>query len=563
MATELLQNMFAETPALELHAKDHWIRLEQLQRHSEDKDALIRNLENIIDELEGELAHLRAKYNEPDPPLNEHGQTRVLKGISYLSVDFGRLSAENLDLRSQLRQAHMELRMIREKSVKTMHYSTLPISVDSAIQTDTESWSGATTPSIPADPISDDTQLLALRKELQLLGEENSSLTVFAKDFKRELNETFENLRTELAMEIPKHFVKIQKRFQEEVELRRALHNALIELRGNIRVFCRVKPGPVGVVTLDPLDVDVISINIDGNQKRYLFDKIFSQEATQADVFDEVSPLVQSCLDGKNVSIFAYGHTGSGKTFTMEGPESDPGISRRVGHEIFTLLEEKSEYIECSVTASIIEIYNEKIRDLLESDQPTSQKVQIRSDAEGRAEIRGVKRTEISSVKDLHDLIQIGHKNRSTAATALNEVSSRSHALVMLTLNMTDRDSGNKWTGRLNLVDLAGSERVARSQVVGAQLNEAKFINKSLSELGNVVLALRKNSPHVPFRNCLLTRILEDSLVGDSKTLLILQVTTDENSAKESLSSLNFAEKISNITRRPKCAAVQRRSNLV
>ncbi|CAD5212763.1 unnamed protein product [Bursaphelenchus okinawaensis] len=563
MATELLTNMFDNTPTTELNSKDHWIRLEQLQRHSEDKDSLIRNLETIIDELEGELGFLRKKHNESEELLDEDGNKRVLKGISYLSVDFGRLSAENLELRSQLRQAHLELRMIREKNMKTMHYSTLPISVDSAIQTDTESWSGATTPSIPADPISDETQLLALRQQLQLINEENSNLTLFAKDLKRELNDTFENLRCSLAMEIPKHFSKIQKRFQEEVELRRALHNALIELRGNIRVFCRVKPGPSGVVTLDPLDVDVITINIDNTNKRFLFDKIFGQEASQADVFDEVSPLVQSCLDGKNVSIFAYGHTGSGKTFTMEGPESDPGISRRVGQEIFALLEEKSEYIECNVTASIIEIYNEKIRDLLESDSTSSQKVQVRTDSEGRAEVRGVQRVEISSVKDLHELIKIGHKNRSTATTALNEASSRSHALVMLTLKMTDKDSGNEWTGRLNLVDLAGSERVARSQVVGAQLNEAKFINKSLSELGNVVLALRKNLPHVPFRNCLLTRILEDSLVGDSKTLLILQVTTDESSAKETLSSLNFAEKISNITRRPKCAAVQRRSNLV
>lgn len=133
-------------------------------------------------------------------------------------------------------------------------------------------------------------------------------------------------------------------------------------------------------------------------------------------------------------------------------------------------------------------------------------------DADGRSEIRGIRRPTVCSVEDLQALIEVGQKNRSTAATALNACSSRSHALVMMALKIIDRDSGNEWTGRLNFVDLAGSERVAKSKVTGAQLQEAKFINKSLAELGNVVLALRRNQVHVPFRNCLLTRVLEDSL---------------------------------------------------
>lgn len=188
--------------------------------------------------------------------------------------------------------------------------------------------------------------------------------------------------------------------------------------------------------------------------------------------------------------------------------------------------------------------------------------------------LTGVRRPTVFSVEDLQALIEVGQRNRSTAATALNPCSSRSHALVMMTLRILDKDSGNEWSGRLNFVDLAGSERVAKSQVTGAQLQEAKFINKSLAELGNVVLALRRNQTHVPFRNCLLTRILEDSLglfvldyfvfsipVGDSKTLLVVQLSNDLQNTQESLSSLQFAEKVSNITRRPKCAFNTRKGN--
>lgn len=180
---------------------------------------------------------------------------------------------------------------------------------------------------------------------------------------------------------------------------------------------------------------------------------------------------------------------------------------------MFALLEEKEGCIECEVTCTMVEIYNERIRDLLEPAEGAG-KAQLRTDADGCLEIRGIRKVRVTSARDLHETMRTGHAQRSTACTALNAHSSRSHALTMLRVHMRDRDSGAAWTGHLNLVDLAGSERVARSQVTGAQLQEAKFINRSLAELGNVVLALRRAQPHVPFRNCLLTRILEDSLGG-------------------------------------------------
>ncbi|KAI6238970.1 Kinesin-like protein KIFC3 [Aphelenchoides fujianensis] len=553
---------FDHCPSEELNTRSHDLHYKFLEAQLRDRESLIGNLEAVIDELEGELDHLRAQYNVPVPTETIDGQPKkkVLKGISFLSLDFGRLSDENLELRNSLKRAQLENRILHERCARRTHYSNVPICVDAALQTDAEGSSGATTPSIPADPlvISDDVQWGSLKRELQQLSEENNSLKEFAKDYQAEMGTAFESLRNQLIAAIPGNFDKLLRRYREEVELRRALHNVLIELRGNIRVFCRVKPGgDQGAIVLDPLDVDAVAIGGDAAPKRFLFDKIFGPDSTQVDVFDEVSPLIQSCLDGKNVSIFAYGQTSSGKTHTMIGSENDPGISRRAAQEIFYLLEAKEDCLEAEVTCCMIEIYNEKIRDLLEVENGGT-KVQIRLDGEGRPEIRGIRRVAVKSVADLQALIQAGQKNRSTAATALNACSSRSHALVMLTVRMFDRDSGNEWTGRLNFIDLAGSERVSRSQVNGAQLQEAKHINKSLSELGNVVLALRRNQPHVPFPNCLLTRILEDSLTGDSKTLMIVQLTGDLQNVQESMSSLTFAERISNITRRPKSAGIRK-----
>lgn len=170
----------------------------------------------------------------------------MLKGISFLSLDFGRLSAENLDLRNELKQAQLEIRQLHERCGRKIYCTNVPISVDSSIQTDTETCSGSTTPSIPADPLNvcDDLNLLAMQKELQILTEENvsrlnliirylqGSLKQFAKEYQIEMADAFEHLRSQLITAISGHFSKLLRRYQEEVELRRALHNVLIELRG-------------------------------------------------------------------------------------------------------------------------------------------------------------------------------------------------------------------------------------------------------------------------------------------------------------------------------------------
>uniref|UniRef100_A0A914Z614 Kinesin-like protein n=1 Tax=Panagrolaimus superbus TaxID=310955 RepID=A0A914Z614_9BILA len=350
------------------------------------------------------------------------------------------------------------------------------------------------------------------------------------------------------------------QRYEEEVNLRKALHDSLVQLRGNIRVFCRIRPNfntlLPPAIQYDSLDCDAITIGTDsGLLRKFAFDRIFNESSDQIDLYSEVEPLVLSCLDGENVCIFAYGQTGSGKTYTMDGPSANPGIGQRALIQIFQELEKRKNQIEFTINVSLIEIYNEKIKDLLD---PTNQKLELHLEKDGRQRISKLSKHSVDSVEKVQIILSKGRKNRSVAATALNDQSSRSHAITMIEISMIDNANNSISIGKLNLIDLAGSERVAKSQVSGQQLKEAQCINKSLSELGNVVSALRRKQSHVPFRNCLLTRILEDSLDGNSKTLMIVQVASEKPSIQETLSSLNFAEKISNVTRRVPKSAIKK-----
>uniref|UniRef100_A0AC35U738 Kinesin-like protein n=1 Tax=Rhabditophanes sp. KR3021 TaxID=114890 RepID=A0AC35U738_9BILA len=346
-------------------------------------------------------------------------------------------------------------------------------------------------------------------------------------------------------------FSKLLLNYKKEVEHRKRLHDILVRLKGNIRVFCRIRPIVAGeeyeknLINPDYFDPDQINVTSDnGSNKSFGLDKVFDEQATQSNIYEEISPVVTSCIDGKNVCIFAYGHTGSGKTFTMDGPDKNPGIVRRAITELFQSLKDQSETIESTISVSMIEVYNEKINDLL---SPSANTLTLRLSELGRQQIRGLSSTEVVNVEQVEQIINMGRKNRIVSSTAANISSSRSHSITMVNVRIYNKISQITTIGKLNLIDLAGSERVSKSQVVGQQLKEAQCINKSLSELGNVVLALRTKATHVPFRNCLLTRLLEESLQGDSKTLMIVQITKNRKYLSEAVSSLTFADKISKV----------------
>ncbi|XP_071371026.1 kinesin-like protein KIFC3, partial [Centroberyx affinis] len=324
----------------------------------------------------------------------------------------------------------------------------------------------------------------------------------------------------------------------------------------NIRVFCRVRPvsqeeqdsaEAKNMLSFDSEDDAVLYLSNKGKIMTFELDKVFPPQATQEEVFQEVQSLVTSCIDGFNVCIFAYGQTGSGKTYTMEGVAEDPGINQRALRLLFSEVTEKAPDWDYKITVSMVEIYNETLRNLLGDSPSEKLDIKMNPDGSGQLYVPGLTEFTVQSPEDINRVFELGHMNRATACTNLNEHSSRSHALLIITVAGFNSATGHRTQGKLNLVDLAGSERIAKSGAEGSRLREAQCINKSLSALGDVIHALRSKHAHVPFRNSRLTYLLQDSLSGDSKTLMMVQVSPLLGNMSESVCSLKFAQRVRTI----------------
>ncbi|XP_026769427.1 kinesin-like protein KIFC3 isoform X3 [Pangasianodon hypophthalmus] len=345
---------------------------------------------------------------------------------------------------------------------------------------------------------------------------------------------------------------ELLRKYKREMNLRKKCHNELVRLKGNIRVFCRVRPicqeeaeaDSKCVVSFDSDDDAVLYLSSKGKLMTFDMDKVFPPQATQAEVFQEVQSLVTSCIDGYNVCIFAYGQTGSGKTYTMEGIPQDPGINQRALRLLFSEVSEKMPDWHYTITVSMVEIYNETLRNLLGDNPSEKLDIKLCPDGSGQLYVPGLTEFTVESVEDINKVFELGHMNRATACTNLNEHSSRSHALLIVNVAGFNSSTGHRTSGKLNLVDLAGSERISKSGAEGSRLREAQCINKSLSALGDVINALRSRHSHVPFRNSRLTYLLQDSLSGDSKTLMLVQVSPLESNIIESVCSLKFAQRV-------------------
>jgi kinesin family protein C1 len=366
---------------------------------------------------------------------------------------------------------------------------------------------------------------------------------------------------------------ELEEKAREDEDTRRHLHNAIQELKGNIRVFCRVRPGSTSSSSSDSDDVryayskmDDGALDITQKQSKdvtgcknapdkkhsFHFDRVFQPSSTQSQVFAEISQLVQSALDGYNTCIFAYGQTGSGKTYTMEGPEAHlmspetEGMISRAVQQIFVssnrLREKGWEY---EMYASFLEIYNETIRDLLDPKHADTKKCDVKHDAEtGATSVSNLLVLRVRTPEKVADLLSVASKNRAVGSTNMNLRSSRSHSVFQLKLVGKNTVSGAQVEGLLNLIDLAGSERLATSGAQGDRLTETKNINKSLSCLGDVISALANKDKHVPFRNSKLTYLLQNSLGGNSKTLMFVNISPSPENISETLNSLRFASKV-------------------
>ncbi|XP_071613416.1 kinesin-like protein KIFC3 isoform X4 [Heliangelus exortis] len=429
------------------------------------------------------------------------------------------------------------------------------------------------------------TNLLTLQPALRTLTHDYNSLKRQVRDFPLLLQETLRSARAEIGQAIADvHSTnqELLRKYRRELQLRKKCHNELVRLKGNIRVFGRVRPimkedgeGPeaANAVTFDADDDGVLHLLHKGKQVSFELDKVFPPQASQEEVFQEVQALVTSCIDGYNVCIFAYGQTGAGKTYTMEnkmqesvscisvhqGTAANPGINQRALQLLFSEVRSKSADWDYAISVSAAEIYNESLRDLLGKDPQEKLEIKLCPDGSGQLYVPGLTEFRVQSVEDINKVFEFGHINRATEYTNLNEHSSRSHALLIVTVHGLDRSTGLRTTGKLNLVDLAGSERVGRSGAEGSRLREAQHINKSLSALGDVIYALRSRQGHVPFRNSKLTYLLQDSLSGDSKTLMMVQVSPAEKNTSETLCSLKFAERVRSVELGP----VSRKAELI
>ncbi|KAL4233882.1 negative regulation of mitotic centrosome separation [Mactra antiquata] len=424
---------------------------------------------------------------------------------------------------------------------------------------------------------------------------------------------------------------------------RQELHNLLMELRGNIRVHCRVRPlmefdsggedrkmlgssGTKSEVVVHYMDDENVCVRTTKHNKVFEYERVYSPSEVQESVFDEVQPMITSLLDGYNICIMAYGQTGSGKTHTMLGshknedyhlraePHKDEGVIPRAARELFRLIEEKPSGTH-SVEVSVVEIYNNDIRDLLSGDP--NAKHDVITGADGALHIPTLTSKKVVKIQDVMQYVQFGLRTRRESATLVHEHSSRSHLIVTLTVNSEapsfftkpqappSPDPAGDWLHRLSLsprkswsllspsggrdrrgrslslmttpsftpaqvevqqapstpaviktklqlVDLAGSECVGMSGVTGAALREASHINKSLSALADVLGALAEQSrSHVPYRNSRLTHFLQDSIGGDAKLLVLLCVAPAQRYITETTQCLGFGQRARQVQRGP------------
>lgn len=341
----------------------------------------------------------------------------------------------------------------------------------------------------------------------------------------------------------------------------------------NVVVRCRgrnereVRENSAVVFSMDGVKGKTVQLAMGPNalsNKTYNFDKVFSPAADQPMIYDEVvKPILKEMLDGFNCTIFAYGQTGTGKTYTMSGDMKDTygmlsdaaGIIPRVLHDLFNKLEESEA--ESSVKCSFIELYNEELRDLISAQENT--KLKIYDDNTGKKGhsttiVQGMEESHIKTAVQGIKLLQDGSHKRQVAATKCNDLSSRSHTVFTITvyIKRTSEDGEDYISaGKLNLVDLAGSENIQRSGAENKRAAEAGLINKSLLTLGRVINALVDKGSHIPYRESKLTRLLQDSLGGRTKTCIIATVSPAKSNLEETISTLDYAFRAKNIRNKP------------
>ncbi|XP_028761057.1 kinesin-like protein KIN-14Q isoform X2 [Neltuma alba] len=456
------------------------------------------------------------------------------------------LKRENQQKDRDCQEAWKSLKELQNELMrKSMHVGSLAFAVEGQVK-EKSRWFSA---------------LRDLMKKVKIMKMEHIKLSEETETYKKYLADMSEVERIIMSKvnEQQESHEDLKSKYLEGAKQQKELYNKVLELRGNIRVFCRCRPLNAKEITAgltmamgfeSAKDGELTVMSNGAPRKTYKFDSVFGPQADQADIFEEMAPFAASVLDGFNVCIFAYGQTGTGKTFTMEGTKEAPGVNFRTLEKMFDIIKDRQKIYHYEVSVSVLEVYNEQIRDLLISgSQPgiSTKRLEIRQAGEGISHVPGLVEAHVNNMTEVWDVLQTGSNARVVSSTTANEHSSRSHCIHCVMVKGENMLNGECTRSKLWLVDLAGSERVAKTEVLGERLKETQNINRSLSALGDVISALATKSQHIPFRNSKLTHLLQDSLGGDSKTLMFVQISPNENDLSETICSLNFASRVRGI----------------
>ena len=524
-------------------SRDHEIELDDLGRQHR------LELENVKQDSRQDLERLKNDHREELRDVKRRLEDELERERSQRFQALGELSTQGA-LEKQRQQLEMEG---KDQEIRVARSEIDRIVADLDRERALNMNLRQNLSSAASNAVTMETSRQALQAKVEYLESDSKSQSEAYANMERQMREAIENAQ------------ELQQKLRTEETIRRKLHNQVQELKGNIRVFCRVRPN----LTTDAADEqakiafpddgeDGKEIEVRGAEEKsslgtvttkkypFAFDRVFGPGSQNQQVFDEISQLIQSALDGYNVCIFCYGQTGSGKTYTMS---SGDGMIPRAVHMIYDtaqVLEERGW--KYKMEGSFIEVYNENLNDLLgRPDDFDKKKHEIRHDMQScKTTITDITSVDLDSPQKVEEILAQAMSNRSVAATKANERSSRSHSVFILKLSGHNSITGERSEGTLNLVDLAGSERLSQSKVEGARLKETQNINRSLSCLGDVIGALGqgKDGGHIPYRNSKLTYLLQFSLGGNSKTLMFCMISPLQAHLGETLTSLRFATKV-------------------
>ncbi|KAL2017114.1 hypothetical protein VTK56DRAFT_2586 [Thermocarpiscus australiensis] len=539
----LQQEKQAMVLQMESEQRRHKYELEdKLREHKHEVDGIRRELKDEVDQMKRE-------HREAMEAMERHYRAELADEQTQKSRELqelrAKLGAEQQDMNLELLKKEREIQEMRSQVEALKSDLDREQTIRGTLQQQIAEMS---------------TTNMALEDRMRGL---RSKIEFLESDSKQQ-SDSFASMEARLQGALHAAEEARQKLIKEETE-RRVLFNKYQELKGNIRVMCRVRP------VLDPSEGEEAKIafpdtktstqiDVTGPEERsslgvvsrkvipFEFDRVFSPSVHNEEVFGEISQLVQSALDGYNVCIFCYGQTGSGKTYTMSSPD---GMIPRATHMIYdTITKLKEKSWTYTMEGSFVEVYNEELHDLLAPAKEADgmkKKLEIRHDEVRRqTTVVNCKTVALDTADKVEAMLKQAQSNRSVAATKANERSSRSHSVFILKLVGENSATNERCEGTLNLVDLAGSERLKQSQAEGDRMRETQNINKSLACLGDVIEALGRGSAHVPYRNSKLTHLLQYSLGGNSKTLMFVMVSPLEAHLRETITSLRFATKVHN-----------------